>query len=111
LRFLRLPAQSALRRFRLVRHQQQTRQPHLAGFRIDLRADFRLAAVARSRRLLDGVLHGGDHDAAVDRFLARDRVRDLQQLEPIGADGHRSFSFVAGGVRPVLAFAMRRRMP
>ena len=61
---------------------------------IDLGADVGLGAVARARRLGDRVLHGGDDDAAVDRLLAGDRVGDLQQLEPVGADGHRSFSFV-----------------
>ena len=84
----------------LVDHQQQARQPHLAGLRIDLGADLGLAAVARARRLLDRVLHRGDHDAAVDRLLAGDRVGDLQQFEPVGADGHRSLSFVMGWRSP-----------
>src|SRR5262249_20469251 len=43
-------------------------------------------------------LHGGNDDAAVDRLLARDRVSDLQQFEPVGAHGHRSFSFVLGAI-------------
>ncbi len=80
----------------LIDDQHQAREPHLAGLRIDLGADFGLAAVARARRLLDRVLHGGDHDAAVDRLLASDRIGDLQQFEPVGADGHRSVSFVLG---------------
>jgi hypothetical protein len=55
------------------------------------------AAVARARRLLDRVLHGGDDNAAVDRLFAGDRIGDLQQVEPVGADGsHRSFSFMLG---------------
>jgi len=36
----------------------------------------------------------GDDDAAVDRLLACNRVSDLQQFQPVGAHGHRSFSFV-----------------
>ena len=80
----------------LIDDQQQAREPHLAGLRIDLGADLGLAAVARARRLLDRILHGGDDDAAVDRLLAGDRVGDLQQFEPVGADGHRSLSFVYG---------------
>ena len=28
------------------------------------------------------------HDRAVDRFLARDRIGDLQDFKPVGADGH-----------------------
>ena len=80
----------------LVDDEQEARQPHLAGLGIDLGAHLGLAAVARAGRLLDGVLHGGDDDAAIDRFLARDRVGDLQQFEPVGADGHRSFSLGLG---------------
>ena len=63
-------------------------------FGVDLGVDVGLAAVARARRLGDRVLHGGDDDAAVDRLLAGDRVGDLQQFKPVGADGHRSFSLV-----------------
>jgi len=35
-------------------------------------------AVARARRLGDGIFHGGDDDATVDRLLAGHRVGDLQ---------------------------------
>ena len=56
--------------------------------RVDLGADVGLGAVARARRLLDGVLHRRDHDHAVDRLLAGDRIGDLQELQPVGADGH-----------------------
>jgi hypothetical protein len=80
--------------FHLIDHQQQARQPHLAGLGIDLRTHLRLAAVARACRFLDCVFHGGNDDAAIDRFLARDRVGNLQQFEPVGAYGHRSLSFV-----------------
>src|SRR5262249_58248944 len=37
---------------------------------------------------------GGCEGVGVDRFLAGDGVGVLQQFEPVGADGHRSFSFV-----------------
>ena len=64
-------------------------KPRLAGLRIDLAADVVFRAVARFRGLLDRVLHRLDDDLAVDRLLARDRVGDLQKLEPIGTDaGH-----------------------
>ena len=78
----------------LVDDQQQAREADLAGLRIDLGADLGLLAVARARRLLDRVLHRGEHDLPVDRFLARDRVGDLQKFEPVGADGHGDYSFV-----------------
>ena len=75
--------------FDLLDDQQVARQAQLAALRIDLGANFGLRAVARFRGLRDRVFHGGDHDAAVDRFFARDRVGDLKQFELIGADGHR----------------------
>jgi hypothetical protein len=56
--------------------------------------DIGLDAIARARRLCDRVFHGADYDAAVDRLLAGDRVGDLQQFEPVGADGHRSLSLL-----------------
>src|SRR5581483_7756145 len=74
--------------------EQQPREPDLAGLRIDLGANLGLLPVARARRLLHRVLHRGEHDRAVDRLLARDRIDDLQKFEPIGADGHFHLSFV-----------------
>jgi hypothetical protein len=47
-----------------------------------------LAAVAGPCRLGDGVLHRRDDDAAVDRFLPRDGIGDLEQFKSIGADCH-----------------------
>ena len=73
----------------LIDHQQQPREPDFAGLRIDLGAHLGLLTVARARRLLHRVLHRGEHDRAVDRFLARDRVDDLQEFQSVGADGHR----------------------
>jgi hypothetical protein len=71
--------------FDRIHHQHVARQMQLAAFRIDLRAHFGFAAVARSRRLGDRVLHGAEHDLAVDRLFAGDRVRDLQKFELVGA--------------------------
>src|SRR6184192_1183495 len=64
----------------MLDHQQMPGKPQLAGLGIDVGVDVGLAAVARARSLGDRVLHGGDHDAAVDRLLAGNRVGDLQQL-------------------------------
>ena len=75
-------------------HFEQAREPDLAGLGIDLGLDLVLAAVAGLRRLLDRVLHGGDDHLAIDRLLARDRVRDLQELEPVGADACLSHLYV-----------------
>ncbi len=72
--------------FDLVDHGQNTRQARLAGLGIDLAADVVLGAVSRFGSLLDRVFHGLDDDLAINRFLARDRVCDLQQLEPVGAN-------------------------
>ena len=81
----------------LLDHQHVARQPQFALLGVDLGVHVGLAAVARPRRLGDGVFHRRDHDAAVDRFFARDRVGDLQQFEFVGADScHGSVSF--GGI-------------
>ena len=74
----------------LIDDQQQPRKADFAGLRIDLRADLGLLTVARARRLLHRVLHRGEYDRTVDRFLARDGVDDLQEFESVGANGHRS---------------------
>ena len=71
-----------------VDHLEQALQLDLAGLRVDLGADVGLRAVARARRLLDGVLHRGDHDHAIDRLFAGDRIGDLQELKPVRTDGH-----------------------
>ena len=73
-------------------HFEQPRQGNLAGLGIDLGPDLVLAAVAGLCRLLDRVLHGGDHHLAVDCLLARDRIGDLQELQPVGADACLSHS-------------------
>ncbi len=82
-----LQADLARRIFHALDHEQMARQPKLAGLGVYFGVDVGLAAVARARRLGDRVLHGGNHDAAVDRLLARHGVGDLQQLQPICTDG------------------------
>ena len=59
-------------------HQHVAGEPEIAGLRLDLGMHVGFRAVARARRLGDGVFHGGDDDAAVDRLLAGHRVGDLQ---------------------------------
>ena len=59
-------------------HQHVAGEPQIAGLRFDLGMHVGLSAVARARRLGDGVLHGGDDDAAIDRLFAGYRVGDLQ---------------------------------
>src|SRR5262249_38336399 len=61
------------------------------ALQIDLGPNAGFGAVARPRRLLDGVFHRRHHDHAVDRLFARDGIRDLQQLEPVCADSHSSY--------------------
>ena len=89
----------------LVDDQQQPREPDFAGFRVDVGAHFGLLTIARARRLLHRVLHRGEHDRAVDRFLARDGVDDLQEFKSVGADGHRLL------LRQARAAARPRRGP
>ncbi len=79
-----------------LHHQHVAGQPQVAGLRLDLGMHVGLGAVARTRRLGDGVLHGGDDDAAVDRLFARHCVGDLQKLEPVGAYCHSSLSSFGG---------------
>ena len=68
-------------------HQHVTRQMKLAALRVDLGTDFGLAAVAGAGGLGDGVFHGTEHDLAIDRLFAGDRLGDLQQFEFVGANG------------------------
>ena len=78
----------------LVHHQQVAGQTQLAGLGVDVGVDVRLLAVARARGLGDGIFHGGNHDAAVDGLFPRDRIGDLQQFQPVCADGnHQCVSF------------------
>ena len=77
----------------LLHDLQEARQLDLARARVDLGADLVLAAVARLRRLLDRVLHRGQHKRPVNGLLARDRVSDLQQFQAVRANpglSHRS---------------------
>src|ERR1700726_5130336 len=73
--------------FHRLDHQHVARQVKLARLRIDFGAHFGLAAVARTGGLGDRVLHGAEHDPAIDGFFPGDRVGDLQQFEFVGAYG------------------------
>jgi hypothetical protein len=78
---LRIDQRNLVRRILdLLDHQHVARQPQFAFLGVDLGMNVSLAAVACPRRLGDGIFHRRDHDAAVDRFFARDGVRDLQQF-------------------------------
>ncbi len=80
----------------VVDHGQHPRRARVSPvLRVDFAADVVLGAIARFRGLLDRVFHGLDDDLAVDRLLARDRIRDLQQLEPVGADACDSPSVIS----------------
>src|SRR5215471_10553135 len=90
--------------FHSIDDEHVARQMQLTAFRIDLRAHFSLAAVARARRLGDRILHGAEHDLAIDRLFTGDRLGDLQQFEFVGANGrHWSVSLV----RSLFALAQR----
>ena len=72
----------------LIDDEQEPGKPDLAGFRVDLRADFGLLAIPRPRGLLHRVFHRRQHDRSIDRFLPRDSIDDLQQFKSVGANGH-----------------------
>ncbi len=64
--------------FHCVHHLHVARQMKLAALRIDLGVNVGFAAVPGARRLGDRILHGAEHDLAVDRLFAGHRVGDLQ---------------------------------
>jgi hypothetical protein len=83
-------------------HKHMAGQTQITGFRLDLRMHVGFRSVSGPRRFGDGVFHCRDHDSAVDRFFTRDRIGDLQKLEPVGADCHSSLSSFDGRpLRPV----------
>ncbi len=71
--------------FDFFHHVQIARDVRFARLGIDLDANFVLAAIARLGRALHRLFHRVNDDGLVDRFFARDGVRDLQQLEPVCA--------------------------
>ena len=73
--------------FDRVDDQHMAGQMKFAALRIDLGAHFGLAAIARARGLGDRLLHGAEHDLAIDRLFPGDRIGDLQEFEFIGANG------------------------
>src|SRR6185503_3949398 len=87
----------------------------LAGLLVDVDPDVVLGAVAGPRALLDRLLDRLDDDLAVDGLLARDRVGDLQQLEPVGGNAgetHGIFPLSRTSVVGVrIAIAGARRAP
>src|SRR5690606_39106703 len=74
-------------------------QGQFAGLRLDVGADVVVGAVAGLGPLLDRLLDRLDDDLLLDRLLARDRVGDLEQFKPVGADAgkaHRASSSSGG---------------
>src|ERR1051326_4973115 len=71
----------------VVLHQlddvQIARHMGLARLLVDIDADLVLAAVAGLGGALHRLFHGVDDDRFLDRLVARDRVGDLQELEPV----------------------------
>ncbi len=69
---------------------QIARNMGLAGLGIDIDLDVVLGAVMGLGGALHRLFHRGQHDRLVDRFVARDRVGDLQEFEPVGGNctGH-----------------------
>ena len=63
-----------------ILHLAEAHQADLAVLAIDLGADVVLLAVLRASRLLDRLFHRDQHLVAIDALVARDGVRDLQQL-------------------------------
>ena len=59
-------------------HQHVAGQPQIACLRLDLSMNVGLRAVSRTRSLGDCIFHRCDHDAAVYRLLAGDRIGNLQ---------------------------------
>ena len=76
----------------ILHDQQPALQVDLARLGIDVGQDVGLLAVARTRRLANGIGHRLDDDLAVDRFLARHGIGDLQQFKPVCTDSHLSSS-------------------
>src|SRR5260221_5259314 len=79
-------------------HQHVAGEAEIASFWLNLGVHVGFRAVARTRRLGDGVFHRRDHDATVNRLFTGDGVGDLQKLEPVGANSHSSLS--SSGGRP-----------
>ena len=60
-----------------IDHQHVARQMKFAALGVDLGADLGLAAIAGAGGLGDGVFHGAQHDAPIDRLFAGNRLGDL----------------------------------
>ena len=58
----------------------EAQQPDLTRFAVDLGADVIFLAVFGAPRLLDRLFHRLKHFVAVDAFVARDGVGDLEQI-------------------------------
>ena len=67
-------------------HRDAVFQGNIAGDRVDLGADVQLRPVTRTGGLLDRFLDRFEDQPLIDRFFRRDRLGDLQQLQPVGAD-------------------------
>ena len=75
--------------FDLFHHLTDAEQPQVAVFAIDLGADVVFHAVTGLGRLLNGFLHGLDHDFLVDCLFPGDRFRDLQDFQFVSSNCQR----------------------
>ena len=71
----------------LFDHLDDAPQAKIAGRGIELGADVVLGAVAGAGGALDRIFHRLDDDHPVDQFLARDGIRDRDQLRLVRGNG------------------------
>src|SRR6185437_13828380 len=99
-----------LRRFVLDRigDLAKAHQLDLAVLAVDLGANVVFEAVFRAARFLDRLLHGLEHFVAIDAFVARDGVGDLEKLWSRIGSGNGHGDLLCGGGSAVV-LRLRRR--
>src|SRR5262249_51334331 len=87
---------------------EEPRELDLTRARVDLRPDLVLTAIARFGGLLDRVLHRRKHERAVDGFLARNSICNLQKLQAVRANSGLDHRSTPNASNPVLPFRRLR---